>query len=245
MPVLQKIYIDKKETTVIKQKQKKVKILFDESGFTIIESLMAIVVVSILLAGIAPIIVLATANRVQAKRIELASVAAKNFTDAVRNQTIKPDIINNSIPNINLQPAKQGQQRNLSDTLVSLTTMPVPSDKTKLFCVDSEGKIQNPDCSYGQNLFFIQAARIQVQNSNINEGYRLAIRVYRKEAFDTSGALQASDPNNKLTQQSVTGGLGKTKAPLVEMTSDITNGKTTFSSLCNLLGRADNKNCNS
>lgn len=247
MPVLQNTGIDLKETTVIKRKQQQAKHSSNESGFTIIESLMAIVVVSILLAGIAPVIVLSTANRVQAKRIERASLAAKTFVDAVRTQTIKPDIIKSSIPNIDLDPVTVGQERDLSKTLINSTNMPVPSlsDKTKLFCVDQEGKVQNPDCSGGQNLFFIQAAKIKVKDSNLNDGYRLAIRVYRKEAFDTTGALEASNATNKLTQQSVTGGLGKTKTPLVEMTSDITNGQTRFSSLCNLLGRADKQSCSS
>jgi prepilin-type N-terminal cleavage/methylation domain-containing protein len=225
-----------------------------ESGFTIIESLMAIIVVAILMTAISPVIVLSTANRIQAKRIEKASIAARNFVDGVKTQTIKPGVIESDIPSIELKPAEPppGQPRKISDNLVSLTKMPVPSDKTKLFCVDDEGKIKNPDCSSNtDNTFFIQAAKIRVENSQLNDGYRLAIRVYRKEAFDTSGALEASNANDtddekkKITQQTFTGGLGQTKTPLVEMTSDIATGKTTFSSLCSRLGRANNKNCSS
>jgi prepilin-type N-terminal cleavage/methylation domain-containing protein len=55
-----------------------------ESGFTIIESLVAILVASILLAAIAPVLVISTATRVQARRIELATQAAKAFVDGVR-----------------------------------------------------------------------------------------------------------------------------------------------------------------
>lgn len=232
---------------MIKHKQQQAKPSSGESGFTIIESLMAIIVVAILLVGIAPVIVLSAATRLQAKRIDQAAVAARTFVDAVKTQTIKPEVIDSSIPNIDLKPAAPppGQPRNLSDNLVTLTKMEPPSDKTKLFCVDKEGKVKNPDCSSTENLFFIQAAKIRVENSQLSDGYRLAIRVYRKEAFDTTGALEASDGDSNKKQQTFTGGLGKTKTPLVEMTSDIASDTTRFSSLCRRLGRADNKSCDS
>ncbi|HBQ97795.1 MAG TPA: hypothetical protein DD761_04590, partial [Cyanobacteria bacterium UBA11691] len=46
-----------------------------ESGFTLIESLVAVVILTIMLVGIAPVIVLATATRIQARRVELATQA--------------------------------------------------------------------------------------------------------------------------------------------------------------------------
>jgi len=42
-------------------------------GFTIVESLMAIVVVAILMTAISPVIILSVATRVQARRVELAT----------------------------------------------------------------------------------------------------------------------------------------------------------------------------
>jgi prepilin-type N-terminal cleavage/methylation domain-containing protein len=240
---------------VIKHKKQQIEPSSDESGFTLIESLVAIVVVAILMTAISPVIVLSTATRIQAKRIEQASIAARNFIDGVKTQTIKPEVIESGIPSIELEPAapSPGTPRNISDNLVKLKTMPVPSDKTKLFCVDEDGKIQNPDCStsINKNKFFIQATKVRVKNSQLNDGYRLAVRVYRKEAFDTSVALEASDADNtdenkkKITQKAFTGGLGSIKRPLVEMTSDIASDTTTFRSLCSRLGRADNKNCDS
>ncbi|MHC5822941.1 MAG: prepilin-type N-terminal cleavage/methylation domain-containing protein, partial [Nostoc sp.] len=59
-----------------------------ESGFTIIESLVALLVVAILLTAIAPVIVLATATRVQSRRVELATQAAKTFIDGIRTGAI-------------------------------------------------------------------------------------------------------------------------------------------------------------
>lgn len=61
-----------------------------ESGFTILESLMAIVVVTILLTGVAPMIVLSVATRVQARRVELGTQAAWRYIDGLRSGQIVP-----------------------------------------------------------------------------------------------------------------------------------------------------------
>jgi prepilin-type N-terminal cleavage/methylation domain-containing protein len=63
-----------------------------QGGFTIIESLVAIVVVSILLAAIAPVIILSVATRVQARRVEFATQAAKSYIDGVRTKQIDPPL---------------------------------------------------------------------------------------------------------------------------------------------------------
>lgn len=61
-----------------------------ESGFTLIESLVAVVILTIMLVGIAPVIVLATATRIQARRVELATQAARFYIDGVRAGSIDP-----------------------------------------------------------------------------------------------------------------------------------------------------------
>jgi prepilin-type N-terminal cleavage/methylation domain-containing protein len=55
-----------------------------QSGFTIIECLLGIILVSILLTAIAPVIALSVATRVQARRVEQATQAAKSYIDGVR-----------------------------------------------------------------------------------------------------------------------------------------------------------------
>ncbi|MBF2064902.1 MAG: prepilin-type N-terminal cleavage/methylation domain-containing protein [Calothrix sp. C42_A2020_038] len=222
----------------------------NESGFTIIESLIAIIIAAILLAATAPVIVLSTATRVQARRVELATQAAKTFVDAVQSQTISLS----GITAINLPAATKTQPRNLSnvtkqaDYLVNTTNMPVPSNKNSLYCYHNDGKLKTPtdsDCDAANNQFFIQAAKIKVQDSNPNEGYRLAIRVYRKDAFEGSEPLLASTRTQNTKQRTFTGGLGQKKAPLVETTIDISTKNTTFESLCRRLGRKEDKDCSS
>lgn len=61
-----------------------------QSGFTIIESLLAIIIVSLLMLAITPVIVLSVATRVQARRVELGSQAARAYIDGVRSGKIPP-----------------------------------------------------------------------------------------------------------------------------------------------------------
>lgn len=62
-----------------------------QSGFTIIEALLAVIVVTVLLVGIAPVIALSVATRVQARRVELATQAARTYINGVRaGQTALP-----------------------------------------------------------------------------------------------------------------------------------------------------------
>src|SRR6476661_831556 len=73
-----------------------------ESGFTLIESLMAVIVVSVLLVGIFPIIAFSVGTRVQARRVELATQAAKTYIDGVRSGAIVAPPINSTITLTNI-----------------------------------------------------------------------------------------------------------------------------------------------
>jgi prepilin-type N-terminal cleavage/methylation domain-containing protein len=59
-----------------------------QSGFTLIECLLAIIIVSVLMVAIAPAVVLSTATRLQARRVELATQAARTYVDGVRSGSI-------------------------------------------------------------------------------------------------------------------------------------------------------------
>jgi prepilin-type N-terminal cleavage/methylation domain-containing protein len=54
------------------------------SGYTLLESLMALVVVGILITSVAPLLALTTASRVQARRVDQASQALRAYIDGVR-----------------------------------------------------------------------------------------------------------------------------------------------------------------
>jgi len=54
------------------------------SGYTLLESLMALVVVGILITSVAPMLALTTASRVQSRRVDQATQALRSYVDGVR-----------------------------------------------------------------------------------------------------------------------------------------------------------------
>ncbi|MBH8574214.1 type II secretion system protein [Nostocaceae cyanobacterium CENA369] len=229
---------------MIKHKQKQQNCPCDDSGFTIIESLVAIIVVAILLVAIAPAIVMSTATRVQARRVELATRAAKTYIDGVRTGVIPAPQQINPV----LDPPSTTLNRNLvntpSDYLI-YTKMPVPTSASDpdLYCFTKDAIITVGVCANQDKLlgFYIQARRI-VQSTTASDGYRLGIRVYRADV-DFSKPLTASTSTTKNTQRTFTNGIGDRQSPLIEMTTDIASTNTSFKALCQRLGVATNKAC--
>ncbi|MEH2138217.1 hormogonium polysaccharide secretion pseudopilin HpsB [Nostoc sp.] len=244
---------------MIKRKQQQVSYLSDEAGFTIIESLVAILIVAILLAAIAPTIVIATATRVQSKRVEQATQAARSFIDGV-----KSGAVTTPATTITLTQSAVATPRYLSDNLLNTgsTSMPAPTSSTSLYCVRKDGNnnlaIANPDCTTPPtgmtNLFYIQAVKIVVAGSTPTDtttglpkdGYRLGIRVYRSDIDFTNA--KASNGSDKKTQRTFTGTLGDRQSPLVEMTTEIASRSTSFNALCQRLAitgsTTSNTTCN-
>ncbi|MTJ54390.1 type II secretion system protein [Anabaena sp. UHCC 0253] len=212
-----------------------------DSGFTIIESLMGIVVVAILLASIAPVLVMSTAIRVQSRRIEKATQAANTFVDGVKTGSIEAPSIK-----FELDPPTKEVPRDLADSLIDTDKMPIPVSKTdpkvNLYFLKTDGTIclvSNEKCKTESTNpfeeFYIQAAQIIVKDSNPNDGYRLGLRVYRGDV-DFSKTLKASKDDIKTVESPITGTLGNKQAPAVERTVDIGNRNTTFQALCSRLG---------
>lgn len=237
---------------MIKQKQQQIH-PFGESGFTIIESLVAMLVVSILLAAIAPTIVIATATRVQSKRVEQATQAVRTFIDGVKTGAV-------TIPATTTAPTGTLAGNNL----LTLTSMPVPQTTTSLttlYCVTKNTNnnlaIADPDCTSNTNkIFYIQAVRITPTVSTPTDskgipkdGYRLAIRVYRSD-IDVTKTVYAglSDSSINKKQNTFTGTLGDRQSPLVEMTTEIGSRNTSFNALCQRLAitgsTTSNTTCN-
>jgi prepilin-type N-terminal cleavage/methylation domain-containing protein len=224
--------------------QNKQELTSNDSGFTIIESLMAIVVVSILMVAIAPAIVLSVATRVQAKRVELATDAASSYIDAVRSATIVPPafVKKNDIKDPEPVPpdAPSGTLKcdNSSDycTSPSLTT-------SSLFCVngDSQDGCQNTS----NKDMVVQAFGYHPKSTNAiptkpEDGYKLVVRVYRADAFKTGITLKAAKDGVRADKTFGVNILspGKPQPPLVEFPTEVTAKATSFSDLC---GRLEDK----
>lgn len=207
-----------------------------EGGFTIIESLVAILVVSILLVAIAPVLSLSLATRVQSRRVELATQAARSYIDAVKTKKIAPPVETGATTTLTAYSAPTA-----TGTLTCDANFPCTAPTgSSLYCVDFDGIIDDSDgklkCkNTSVTDMIVQGFRYNPANSNSNDaakGYALGVRVYRADAFNDSTALLTSTslPNNK--QTTFTGGVGQRKAPLVEMTTDINDTVPKYSDLC-------------
>ena len=70
----------------IREKHKKL----SESGYTLMEGLVAMIVVATLMSAIGSVIVLSVGVRIQARRVELATRAAKSYIDGLNSGVISP-----------------------------------------------------------------------------------------------------------------------------------------------------------
>ena len=217
-----------------------------QSGFTIMECLMAVVVVSVLMAAIAPVIALAVSTRVQSRRVELATQAARAYIDSITSGAISAPNHTVTLNEFNTTTKVFSSQRGTfastaAPTAGSLscadtvTTYPYCSNSStsSLYCFDFD----RGGCSSNSNQdLIVQAFRsVNSTSTDATRGYLLGVRVYRANAFSDSSRL------TKGTKQATfTGGLGNRKAPLVELTTEVVSGTTTLQNLCDRLGGCTN-----
>ncbi|MEH2046956.1 hormogonium polysaccharide secretion pseudopilin HpsB [Nostoc sp.] len=199
-----------------------------EGGFTIIESLVAILVVSILLVAIAPVLSLSVATRIQSRRIELATQAAKSYIDAVKTKKIAapaPPASNTALTDF-AAPTPSGSFSCTANSYCTTTT--TSATTTNLYCIDFDGSGTCESTSVTDMV--VQGFR--PNNNTSSAGYALGVRVYRADAFKETTTLLKNTSTTKTTQATFTGGVGQRKAPIVEMTTDINDTVPKYSDLC-------------
>lgn len=201
----------------------------EQNGFTIIESLMAIVVVSILLAAIAPVLALSVANRVNTRRIELASQAARAYIDGVRAQVITapaPSATNGVTLAQFPAPTTSGSfncSANSYCTNTATSTTP-----TNLYCIDSDG---DGNCTHTSvRDLVVQAFRFNPNTAVSTRGYAMGVRVYRADAFARTSTLERGADGAK--QSSFSGTLGRRTVPLAELTTEINEVEPKWADIC-------------
>ncbi|MEG4311131.1 MULTISPECIES: hormogonium polysaccharide secretion pseudopilin HpsB [unclassified Microcoleus] len=181
-----------------------------DGGYTIIESLVAMIVVSVLMIAIAPVMAFSVATRVQARRTELATQAAKAYIDGLRSESIK---FGGTIKGFPARYTTTNQE--------DLANAPVPGNNADLYCVDMDGGGCSPSSTKD---FYVQGAWLNPDPSITNndptlKGYQLLVRVYRADSFAPGVTL---NPTPKTVKQSVVGsGLGDRTRPVVEMSTEI------------------------
>ncbi|MEG4203639.1 hormogonium polysaccharide secretion pseudopilin HpsB [Microcoleus sp. Pol7_A1] len=193
-----------------------------DGGYTIIESLVAMIVVSVLMIAIAPVMAFSVATRVQARRTELATQAARTYIDALRTGAIA-----SPTPG----PAGKGFPIQVSKTNVA--DADAPTNSSNLYPLDMDGGGFSPTSSTD---FYVQGAWRNPSNppDPTKTGYELMVRVYRADSF-ASGVTLKQNPKDEKKQSVVGSGLGDRTMPVVEMTTQIprTTGETSsYESFC-------------
>lgn len=188
-----------------------------DGGYTIMESLVAMIVVSVLMIAIAPVMAFSVATRVQARRVELATQAARAYIDALRSEALRPNPTPPDPPGFPIF----GNAAN------------PPGNFNGLYCYDlDDDKVGCPNTS--KKDFYVQGVR-DVQNNPTDTGYSLTVRVYRADAPGPLIPEQQSVANS---------GLGNPNAPLVVMRTEIppttTGGGSARQSLCTRLNPTGN-----
>ncbi|MBD1806890.1 type II secretion system protein [Microcoleus sp. FACHB-SPT15] len=191
-----------------------------QSGFTIIESLLAMMIVTILLVGISPLLVLSTASRVQARRIDLATQAARSYVDALRANAILPPGRDNAdftaadlgVP---APPNIPNQVRN-PRTCLDKNLQPLVPCSNPAFVIQA---FRDPLPNGGTDTDFDGTTQTEAQQ----QGYCLGLRVYRGDAFGGGNAPSEIKPLPSMFTETA----NTKEYPLVVMTTQIIN-RTSF-----------------
>jgi type II secretory pathway pseudopilin PulG len=180
-----------------------------QSGFTIVEALMALIIASILLVGLAPIVVLSVASRVQARRVDLGTQAARSYIEGLRAAVNDPPTNN----------AAQFDQPDLG------VTAPTTMDDTVGTCVDKNIKTlascsdpTTPPFLYLQTFRNGPAIPPADLGDVVKQGYCVGVRVYRADAFNGGAPTGIQPLKNMFTETSTT-----KNYPLVVMRAEILN----------------------
>jgi type II secretory pathway pseudopilin PulG len=198
-----------------------------ESGFTILEALMALMIAAILLVAIAPMVTLSVAARVQGRRVDLATQAARSYIDGLRSGANPPPGNNSaefSAGNLGV-PAPERLPGN-----------PETAANEGITCLDKNLNTSRCVSTNNPPFLVIQAFRglessttaaitdADQKNEAIQkEGYCLGVRVYRADAFQNGSAPTETQPN----KAPWTSSLSSKKSPLVVMQTQIIN-QTSF-----------------
>lgn len=221
-----------------------------ESGFSLLESLVAVAVVGILIAAITPMVALTTSARINSRRVDQATQAARSYIDAVRGGVIDTTKFpSNLVRDNNSATSGNAQAQYTFETIVAptITTFPisstacqniannVPGGTVPGICVSPNGNAYssaNPQNFYSdpQN-FFIQPMRsgplntVATASTDLkNQGFWLAVRVYRADALYSGLTLATgtgSDGINCSRSASSFGNPLPRNCPIVTMRSQI------------------------
>ncbi|NER06133.1 MAG: type II secretion system protein [Okeania sp. SIO3C4] len=218
-----------------------------DSGYTIMESLVAMIVVAVLMSAIAPVIALSVGTRVQARRLELAALAARSYISWIESPR-ETDERNNRSPKFVTESFNSGVDAPDTTAGVDCTGKDQKYCDTNrtLFCIDGDDtggcELDSPTDFIVQGTSFSDKGALFDTGSdvpNYDRGYQLLVRVYRADAFQEDDLCpQGTDSDCPAgTRQSVvTNAIGNRRLPMTEIITDIPPLQSSFQNLCNRLG---------
>jgi prepilin-type N-terminal cleavage/methylation domain-containing protein len=225
-----------------------------QGGYTIMESLVAMVIVAVLMSAVAPVIILSVGTRVQARRIELAAQAARSYIDAVRTRQLDPPKGFAGDDMITANALTECSQVDDSGNLQYCTTAIVDINRGQFYCVDNDGdgkckpesmtdmmvlgsinNIVDAPSDYRQAMIQANSESDKEKHATAKRelGYELSVKVYRASAFKSSVKLPQEDSaasavnNAGLSSRYTDGGEEKEK-PLYTGTTDISPTDNSF-----------------
>jgi prepilin-type N-terminal cleavage/methylation domain-containing protein len=198
-----------------------------KAGYTLLESLVALIVVTILMSAITPLLAFSAATRVQSRRADLASQAARTYLDGVRSGSIQnPTISSSKNPGAPTTGGSLSCNSATAETDPSRCTTPSPPTGSILHCVDGNGDGTCTTDTFEDMV--VQAWGYNPKSTNPDKGYQLGIRVYRASVFSESSTELGTEVSSTLAE-----GLGNPEAPLVALRREITNENTGYQDLRN------------
>jgi type II secretory pathway pseudopilin PulG len=189
-----------------------------ESGYSLIEGLVAVLIVSFLASAVAPMIAWTVGTRAQAKRIELATQAARSYIDAVKSGVIDHN----------------GDEADDTDFPVISGTLPqdvaAPTDENSMYCVnfDDEAGCQINSLTD----MYVQGIGYNPSSTDPEDGYCLLVRVYRAKSFD--GVTLETPPTQ--SNSMITNAVGSLSLPMVQVKTEVLPRNTSYRTLEQRIG---------
>lgn len=227
-----------------------------EAGYTILEGIMAIVVVTVLLVAISPMIGFAAAVRMQAKRTQLASQAARSYISFVKSEPTSEDgqVTGDRAPGTEIYKEEGTAVTDLANVAapdgVNLTCeqgnlYPEANDAESgycnnqklLYCVNFD---ETAGCQDNSPVdMIIQPIGRFRTDPNTGEvlyerGYDLAVRVYQASSFGKGIELKGTPDDGSTETQSY---IGRRDLPLVQLSTSVPpETGNQYSTFCEDLG---------
>ena len=228
---------------ILKQKQRFRS--YQESGYSILEGLVAMIMVAALMSAVAPIIAYSVGTRVQARKVELAAQAARSYIDAVRKGQLNP-------PNgVSISKSQQLPASPLSECwqiknnqLQYCQSPLININDGEFYCVDND---DDDKCTPDSLTDMMVHGVISLDNINNGTykndivaatpderqqlGYILQVKVYRAQAFSNSVTLSDKGVPFTVNNSGLATKDGETERPLFVTKTEMAPTKDLFQNI--------------